>query len=147
MTTTIEAIERCRPELIIQVGIAGAIDRGVQIGEVVAVGEDRLVDLGAWRESEKRFERFENTTYYSTFVPLELRCVSAQTLNTACNPFVENVAQIETMEGAAFFAAAELKKTKCAQIRAVSNYTTQRREEWNIPLALQNLEDTLKTIF
>ena len=53
---------------------------------------------------------------------------------------------IETMEGAAFFAACENNINNFLQIRAISNYVEKRdKANWQMPLAIQNLNDFLIT--
>jgi futalosine hydrolase len=53
-------------------------------------------------------------------------------------------AQVESMEGAAFFYACNQSKTPCLQIRAISNYVERRdKEKWDINLAVKNLNDQL----
>jgi nucleoside phosphorylase len=47
------------------------------------------------------------------------------------------------MEGAALFALAQAEGVRCGEIRAISNYVGEERSEWDIPLALDNLTDTI----
>jgi len=50
-------------------------------------------------------------------------------------------AEIESMEGAAFFYACREAGLPCMQIRAVSNYVEKRdRDSWQIGLAIKNLD-------
>lgn len=54
-------------------------------------------------------------------------------------------ADIETMEGAAFFETCLAAGVPFAEIRAVSNRVGEEdRSLWNIPLALRNLEEALR---
>ena len=54
-------------------------------------------------------------------------------------------AQVESMEGAAFFYACLRADLPFVEIRAISNYVEPRnREAWNIPLAIQNLNQVVK---
>jgi len=54
-------------------------------------------------------------------------------------------AEIETMEGAAFFYVCLSQKIPFLALRAISNKVEVRdKSAWNIPLALQNLQNTLK---
>jgi futalosine hydrolase len=54
--------------------------------------------------------------------------------------------QLESMEGAAFFYACSQFSLPSIQIRAVSNYVERRnRDQWNIPLAIDNLNQFLCT--
>jgi len=53
---------------------------------------------------------------------------------------------VESMEGAAFFAACTGTKGNSVQIRAISNYVEKRdKEKWQMPLAIKNLNDFLIT--
>ena len=53
-------------------------------------------------------------------------------------------ADIETMEGAAFFYACLMSGTPCVQIRGISNYIEPRNlSKWNIPLAVKNMNATI----
>lgn len=147
MVATLAAIESSEVVTIVQVGIAGAIDSNLTIGEVVIVSSDTTADLGAWRSESEAFVPFEATIYNSDFQHDGFRRVSARTVSTATSPIIKTSHQIETMEGAHFMAMAEYKKVKAIQIRAISNYITDSRENWQIPLALNSLTEALKNIF
>lgn len=144
---TFRAFEIHRPWLMIQVGIAGAVDRDLELGEAVFVTEDFQADLGAWRDAKGRFEPFE-TPRIAVDNPTRLRSVAARSVNTACSTLVcQSAAQIESMEGAAFFqAASECAGAKFAQIRTISNYIDSPRNEWQIPLAISRLPDALREV-
>ena len=48
------------------------------------------------------------------------------------------------MEGAAFFYACLAEGVPFIEIRSVSNYVAERdKSQWNVPLAIQNLDKTL----
>jgi futalosine hydrolase len=54
---------------------------------------------------------------------------------------------IETMEGAAFFFVCSMEKIPFIALRAISNMVEPRnRENWDIPLALQNLTERLREV-
>lgn len=144
---TIEEIEACQPERIVQVGIAGAVDKNISVGEVVIVSEDYEADLGAWREEEKKFIHFDTKHYFSNFAPLGYRRVTARSVSTATSPIISGTEEIETMEGAAFMATAAARGVEAIQIRAISNYTTDKRSDWKIKEALTNLENSIRDIF
>lgn len=56
-------------------------------------------------------------------------------------------ADIETMEGAAFFEACLAVGLPFAEIRAVSNAVGEEdRSRWDVPLALRNLQSCLQTL-
>lgn len=144
---TMSAIACYEPDMVVQVGIAGAVDRGLSIGQVVVVGSDFEADLGAWRAEERKFVKFDSTVYHSDFVAQGLIRVCARTVTTACTPLVEAREQIETMEGAAFFAAAQACGVNAAQIRSISNYVGDPRSEWKIDEAIAALEKEILKIF
>ena len=56
-------------------------------------------------------------------------------------------AEVENMEGAALFALCNHYGVKCAQIRAISNYTDDCRSAWDIPTALEALTATINRLF
>jgi len=59
-----------------------------------------------------------------------------------------NVAQIETMEGAAFFAVCKEYGVKATQVRAISNYAALcEKSEWKIDEALNKLREIARSIF
>ena len=56
-------------------------------------------------------------------------------------------ADVESMEGAAFFEACLAAGVPFAEIRAVSNAVGEEdRSRWNIPLALANLQSFLNSL-
>ena len=81
----------------------------------------------------------------------DLQSVSAITVNTthgnkASIDLYKNKfnADLETMEGAAVFYVCFHEKVDCIQIRSISNYVQERdKANWNIPLAIKNLNDKL----
>jgi len=53
-------------------------------------------------------------------------------------------ADLESMEGAAFFYACLSEDIPFIEIRSVSNYVAEQdKSQWNVPLAIQNLDKTL----
>lgn len=147
MIATIAAIDKYSPELIVEVGIGGATNNDLKIGEVVVVSSDYQIDLGAYRPDTKTFDPFTTEHYKSDYQIEGLKSVSGQTVTTACTPLIESTAQVESMEGAAFMAAAQYKGVKFVQIRSISNYTGQSRAEWREEEALVNLSNTLAQHF
>lgn len=133
-STTIEtlaAIDVEKPNLVLQIGIAGAIDRGLAIGQAVVVSRDYIADIGAWR-GESGFERFATPTFEYPYVVDGFDSVTARTVSTACAPWIEDESQIETMEGAAFMAAAKLRGVRFMQMRVISNYVDEPRGQWSV---------------
>lgn len=140
---TMSAAIEFKPSLIIQIGIAGAIDHRLNIGDVFFVTDDYQADLGAWRDG--CFIPFE-TPHLSVENRSPLRGVSSRSLNTACLPLVNDGAQIETMEGAALFQAAQACSVRALQIRSVSNYVDSPRSEWQIGRAIAALSGALSEV-
>ncbi|WP_116105705.1 futalosine hydrolase [Lewinella sp. IMCC34191] len=156
-------------DLAIQAGIAGALDTTLEIGEVVRVQQDTLVDFGA-EDKDQRWLSLPDMgfAYASPYQAdgslrpvdtaaqyLPYRSVrggttarasgSTVTIDRIRERFPE--VQIETMEGAAFFYAAQSSGVPCLQLRSISNYVTERdRESWNIGLAIKTLNEALENL-
>lgn len=127
-------IEQQRPEAVVLCGIAGAYDKSLKVGDVVSVVVENTASLPAvYRKS------------YSATLKLPLPEVVSNTVMTVGAE--ASGAQVENMEGAALFAICADRGVRCAQIRAISNYTTDSREQWNIPLALKSLVDTINRLY
>lgn len=144
-------------DLAINIGIAGAFDSNIAIGEVVCVKTDTLAELGA--EDDEQFLTIDDLGYgkskfYPSIEPVafsKLKRVNAITVNrvhgqvASINQIRQRLhPQLESMEGAAFFYACNQYQIPCIQIRAVSNYVEKRdRANWQIGLAVKNLHETL----
>lgn len=140
-------------DLAINLGIAGSFDRNIALGDVVEINEDTLVELGA--EDDDEFIPidklgFGESVFRSTYAlpaQFNLKKTNAITVNTVHGneASIKKLstrmnAQIESMEGAAFFYACRQMGVPCMQIRAVSNYVEKRnRDAWQIGLAIKNL--------
>lgn len=124
--TTIRAAKAKRPHLMVLCGVAGAYDTTLNKGEVVEVIEERMSELPeAYRES------------YALEPLTTLRSVISNTVNRCgAEPLG---ADIEQMEGAAFFAVCEALEIEAVQIRAISNYVGEPREAWAFEEAVENL--------
>ncbi len=147
MINTLQAIRRYKPQMVVQVGTAGAVTKDLKVGEVVIVCEDSNSDLGAYRPKSGLFEPFEQELYLSDFVAEGYQRVSARTVTCACTPYQRDEKQIETMEGAGFMAMAACEGVAFAQIRTVSNYTDDNIEDWREAEALESLSEALRDIF
>jgi len=140
-------------DLAINLGIAGSFDKGFALGDVVEISEDTLAELGA--EDDEDFITIDRlglgeSTFRSTYTlpgDFNLQKANAITVNTVhgndasikkLSGYID--AQIESMEGAAFFYACKQVGVPALQIRAVSNYVEKRnRDAWQIGLAIKNL--------
>jgi futalosine hydrolase len=145
--------------VVIQVGIAGAyMNRGLCIGDVVRVDTEILGDQGfekvdgsfqSWPLKENQ-EPISFSASDLSFSPPEIRMlkgVRGLTVNTCtgtsktaenrCRSF--NV-DVESMEGASFLALAPLLNFKAYEVRAISNYVSDRnKSDWRIDDALAHL--------
>ncbi len=154
-------------DLAINAGIAGAFNREMKIGTVVEVVSDCFADLGVENadgsftsvftmdliaSNQPPFTKGELLNPYpGHFLPaakgLSVNRVhgSAQSIKQVRSRYP--LADIETMEGAAFFYACLLESQKFLAIRAISNHVEPRnRDQWDIPQAIKNLNTTLQEI-
>lgn len=147
-------------DLVINVGVCGAFNRSLQLGQVVQVTQDILSEMGA--EDDDRFMTYDElnlpgdyifnqniTKDFEDFRKLEK--VKGITVNKVHGneATIQQVRQlfdpdVESMEGAAFFAGCVRSGDNYIQIRAISNYVEKRdKTKWQMPLAITNLNDFL----
>lgn len=150
-------------DLAINAGIAGSYNPNLQIGDVVEVTSDYFGDLGA-EEANGDFISiftlnfiqpnqfpFTNTILQNPDPGAFLPAAKGLTVNKVSGSQASidaikkhNTAAIETMESAAFFYACLMEKQAFLALRAISNYVEPRnRDNWNIPLAIENLNKIL----
>lgn len=169
LTATAFALGRAlaaqRYNLVINAGICGALDRSLPIGEVVQVVSEVFADMGA----EEADGSFTDAFGIGLLGPDQPPFKSGMLLNEGGSTYdflpkvagisVNKVhgaeqsiaalqqrlpAQIESMEGAAFFYACLMSDMPFLEIRAVSNYVEPRnKDNWNIPLAIDRLNEVL----
>jgi len=144
----------------INAGVAGSFNYDIEIGEVVNVVKDELCEMGA--ENDNDFIKWEDMALggksvfsYEDITTLAnvnaLKKVKGITVNTVHGntSSIMKVKQlfspdVESMEGAAFFRSCERSIDYAVQIRAISNYVEKRdKNKWNMPLAINNLNETL----
>ena len=149
-------------DLVINVGVCGAFNKNLELGEIVHLTEDILSELGA--EDGEEFltydqmnlpgEHIYSGVYKDSYLMVDLlKKVKGITVNTVHGNdiSIEKVKKlynpdVESMEGAAFFAACKGINGNCIQIRTISNYVEKRdKEKWQMPLAIKNLNDFLIT--
>lgn len=166
-----KAVFENRPGFVIQAGIAGALDKDISLGEVVAVESETLGDSGV----------FENNSFQSLFnlklinpdlYPWSggrlvnegvhrlpgLKKVAGLTVNQIStaeeqiNYYREELGvDLETLEGAALHYVALLEKIPFIQLRAISNYIGERdKKKWLVQDAVNNLhrqiQETIKNL-
>jgi futalosine hydrolase len=149
-------------DLAINVGVCGAFDRDIGLGQLVNITEDVLSEMGA--ENGDDFLTYDqlNLPGRVTFLANQqtkypaievLKKAKGITVNTVHGKdiSIEKVKQlfhpdVESMEGAAFFASCKRDGGDFIQVRAVSNYVEKRdKSKWQMSLAIKNLNDFLIT--
>ena len=157
-----------RPDLAINIGIAGSFRDDIEIGDVVVPVSDCFADAGI--ETGSGFitleeagladpDRFPFTdgkiiaeNKYCNMALNFLKPAKAITVNSASgsqetiNRLLKKYnPDIETMEGATFFYICSGGKLPFMALRSISNKVEPRnKDKWNIPLALINLSEKLK---
>lgn len=159
-----------RPDLAIQAGIAGSFRRDWAIGDTVLVKQEVLGDLGAedngqyrdlfdlglWQYDMPPFTHHHliNTLQHLPAGAHQLPQGTGVTVNTVSGS-ATTIARLEqkyqpdleSMEGAAFHYCCLQENIPFLQLRAISNYVEVRdKSKWNIPLAVQNLNNTLRSL-
>ncbi len=155
-----------KPDLVIMAGIAGAFDRFLNLGDVVAVKQESLADLGVQEKdgykdvfdlkllSANEFP-FKQKKLVNPFTVLmertKLPLVGSVTVNqitsakkTAALYQTKYKAKIENMEGAALHLVCMKENIPFVQIRSISNYVGERnKQKWKLKEAVQNLNKEL----
>ena len=157
-------------DLAINAGIAGSFDFSISIGEVVLITEDIFAEQGAEDGEDflsldhlglgeiTQFAAANTAIIQSGILNLQsieqIKKVSAITVNrvhghefSIAKTLSRFKAQVESMEGAAFFYACNQSQTPCVQIRSISNYVERRnKEKSDIGLAIKNLNECLSNL-
>ena len=147
-------------------GIAGAFDRSLNLGDVVAVKQEALADLGV-HEKEGYKDVFDLKLLAANECPFKqkklvnpftvlmertkLPLVGSVTVNqitsskkTAELYQTKYKAKIENMEGAALHLVCMKENIPFVQIRSISNYVGERnKQKWKLKEAVQNLNKEL----
>lgn len=155
-----------KPDLVIQVGIAGCFDKSVELGKVFVVKEEALGDHGVeedgkWKDifdlklEKPGYPPFEKKRLPNQFLEkynlLKLPEVSAVTISeiSTRNERIQQILKkyepvLESMEGAALHYVCREMNIPFLQIRAVSNYIGERdKEKWQMKEAISNLNQTI----
>jgi len=152
-------------DLAINAGVAGAFDQNRELGSVVHVITEQLGDLGV-EEADGRFRSMHELDLLNPHgFPFQdakltnpqaeqydfLPKVNGLTVNKV-HGYSESIAlakkryqaDVESMEGAAFFYACLMAEVPFLEIRAISNYVEPRnRDNWQLSLAIDNLNQVL----
>ncbi len=155
-----------KPDLIIQVGIAGCFDSKLSLGKVVAVKEEILGDMGVQEEGkwkdifDLKLEKSGYPPYEKRRLPnhclakvnlLKLEEVTAITVNevTTNEERIKELMRkyepdVESMEGAALHFVGREMNIPFLQVRAICNYIGERdKEKWKMKEAIDNLNQTI----
>jgi futalosine hydrolase len=159
-----------KPDLAINIGIAGSYKSEIKIGEVVVPVTDIFADAGieepaghltleeAGLADPDRFPfrggRLISDNKFVKAAGKSMRLVNAITVNCASGsePTIGRLEKkfnpdIETMEGATFFYICSGENLPFLALRSISNLVEPRnRAKWNIPLAIINLSEKLNDI-
>ena len=158
-----------KPDLIIQIGIAGAINDQIDIGSSVAVKVEMISDMGVW-EADGYKDIFDmgfadrNTFPYQhgmlvnphqllltqSKLPLVkgfgVNEISTSSEKISLLKHHYNV-DIESMEGNAFHYVCLMNKLPFIQLRGISNYVGDRdKSRWKIKESLQTTYDACMTL-
>ncbi len=152
-----------KPELIIQMGIAGSYSKKEPLGKVMIIASESIADLGV-RENDTFKDLFETGLQKENEVPFKKRklinqgvkkvnllktntaaAVTINEITTSVKRIKEIIAAqnpvLESMEGAALHYVGGLTKTPFIQIRAISNYVGERNKaKWKIKESIEQLE-------
>jgi futalosine hydrolase len=160
-----------RPDLAINIGIAGSYRNEISLGDVVMPVTDCFGDSGI-EDSDSFMTLFEAALALPDEFPFKkgvipvfngktemlgnyVKPVAAVTVNTATGAersrdrllFKFNP-DIETMEGAVFFYICSRERIPFLAFRSISNMVGKRdKKMWNIKLALNNLATKLDELF
>jgi futalosine hydrolase len=155
-----------KPDLIIQVGIAGCFRSNFNLGKVVVVREEILGDMGVEEEGKWKdifdlklekpgyppFEKRRLPNHCLSRVNLlrlsEVTAVTVNEVTTNDERIKELIRKyepdIESMEGAALHFVGREMNIPFLQVRAICNYIGERnKEKWKMQEAIDNLNQTI----
>lgn len=155
-----------KPDLIVQIGIAGTFDSSMSLGKVVCIKEESLGDQGVQEEGkwkdifDLKLEKSSYPPYEKRKLPnqwlhdynlLKLPEVNAVTINeiTTSEERRQQIlkkyeAVTESMEGAALHYVCRNFNVPFLQMRAISNYIGERdKTKWELKTAIENINQTL----
>lgn len=153
-------------DLAINIGVAGSFNRATSLGTVIEVKEDRFADLGVEEKDGDFTDVYEmglaqsndylhsngwiinDSNAYESGLE-QVRGISVNkvhgTQESVDQIYAKYKADIESMEGAAFFYACKHMDVHCLQVRGISNYVEARnRESWELEKAITQVNKFLK---
>ncbi len=150
-----------RYDFVINAGIAGAFSEQLNRGDVVEVVRDAFGDVVIFGNNIQNMQEYglwdNDIIFNNIFLENGIRftkdkkkvngvTVNSLSFDSAFNNSIKNKfgADIETMEGAAFFYVCMKEEIMFSQFRAISNYTGEKdKSKWDFDLAIINLEEFL----
>ena len=155
-------------KLTVNAGIAGSFSRHVPLGSVLNVTSEEFPEMGA-EAGDKFLNVFElglqdkdrypfqkgrlindsDDLNYKTIKPLsKVHGITVNKVHGNEESIKETLSYYnpvtESMEGGAFLFCCIMNNINCVQLRGISNFVEKRnRGDWNIDLAVQNLNKTL----
>jgi futalosine hydrolase len=160
-----KSICKKRPQLMIQAGIAGALDHNLELGSVVLVESESIGDLGVMEHGDfnsvfdmnliqKNDHPWKNAKLINDSGILEqlmlpkVQSVSINeitTLPSRLDYYKKGLgASIESMEGAALHYVGLLENIPLLQVRSLSNFAGERdKSKWVINVAIEKLNKEL----
>jgi len=171
LATTYEltrSVYQNRPDFIIQAGVAGALDLGLELASTVVVKSECIGDLGVVEnqifmnlfrlgltgKNDKPFQEMKlvnpNPLVEESGL-IQVNAVSVNEISTDQNRIhyyhKELSAQIESMEGAALHYVGLSEHIPFLQLRSVSNYIGERNKQaWKLQEAITTLNNELQQL-
>ncbi|ULQ53006.1 futalosine hydrolase [Flavihumibacter fluvii] len=159
-------LQHKRPDLVIQAGVAGALDPETTLGTVFAVTHDVFADQGVLENGAFQdifdlklappnvlpYKKGVLPNPYSNLVKrTRLKKAKAVTVNeittqkkTTAYYSERYGARLESMEGASLHFVCLLETISFLQVRSISNHVGIRnKKKWNLPLAIGQLNKEL----
>lgn len=156
--STLKVIREYRPDVLILAGIAGVYTHSsLRIGDTVLVSAECEADLGFFHDdgfrhlSQMKLDmEFPVTLFYECpYIPENppLPVVKSNSMNAAIAPFVQtDHAEIENMEGSAFFHACLREGVRFYEVRSISNEVNTNHENWDYDSSIRNMTEGLNTL-
>ena len=155
-----------KPDIVLQVGMAGCFNESVALGKVVVInkeieGNAGVEEDGKWRDlfnlklEKSNYPPFEKRALPNPHIEklnlLKLKTVTGITVNEITtrkeriNQLIKKYEPVtESMEGAALHYVCRNTNTAFLQMRTISNYIGERdKSKWMMKEALQNLNAAL----
>ena len=159
-------VQKHKPDLMIQAGVAGSFTDKFKRGQVVMVKDETLGDLGVHEEEtfkdvfdlgllEESSNCFHNkrlvNTYITEWLKFGLPVARGLTVNQISSDpqlierlIVKYGCEIESLEGGAFHYVSLHEQVPFLQIRAISNVVGERnKKNWKLKEAVMNLNEKL----